>query len=91
MTLEMTDKAYQSGMRKIVEWIEQHQLIKPDTYSITRFEPFYQIEQKELKEHNKQEIKKLDNTTTYTILDGGVIATNKPFTGVDFKLKDRGV
>ena len=54
MTLEMTDKAYQSGMRKIVEWIEQHQLIKPDTYSITRFEPFYQIEQKELKAFKKE-------------------------------------
>jgi len=35
---------------KVVEWIKSHQLIEPDRDSITRFEPFYQIEQAKLKE-----------------------------------------
>lgn len=41
---------YQAGIREVVEWIESHQLIEPSKDSLTRFEPFYQIEQVKLKE-----------------------------------------
>ncbi len=41
---------YQAGIKEVVKWIESHQLIKPDKNSITRFEPFYQIKEVELKE-----------------------------------------
>ncbi len=34
----------------MVEWVKTHQLIEPDNDSLTRFEPFYQIELRELKE-----------------------------------------
>ncbi len=40
---------YQAGIKEVMEWIETHNLIKPDEDSITQFSPFYQIEQKELK------------------------------------------
>ena len=41
---------YRAGIKEVVEWIRSHQLIKPDDDSLTRFEPFYQIEEAELKE-----------------------------------------
>lgn len=41
---------YQAGMLDVVGMIKSHTLIKPDENSITQFEPFYQIEQSELKE-----------------------------------------
>lgn len=41
---------HQVGIKEAMKWIESHQLIEPDKDSITRFEPFYQIEQRELKE-----------------------------------------
>lgn len=40
---------YQIGVKGIVEWIRSHHLIKPNKDSLTRFEPFYQIEESELK------------------------------------------
>jgi len=39
-----------AGREEVVEWIKEHQLIAPNESSITRFEPFYQIEEIELKE-----------------------------------------
>lgn len=33
----------------IIDWIEKHELIKPDENSLTQFEPYYHIESKELK------------------------------------------
>lgn len=39
-----------AGIKKMVEWIKSHQLIEPDKNSLTRFKPFYQIEQSKLKE-----------------------------------------
>ncbi len=46
---------YQAGIREVVKWIRSHTLIEPDKDSITRFEPFYQIEEKELKEWGIEE------------------------------------
>ena len=43
-------KARLAGIKKMVEWIKSHQLIEPDKNSLTRFKPFYQIEQSKLKE-----------------------------------------
>ena len=40
--------SYQWGFKSAIKWIRSHQLIKPDEDSITRFEPFYQIEEGEL-------------------------------------------
>ena len=42
--------SFKAGIKEVVEWIRTHQLIKPDDDSITRFEPFYQIEEAKLKE-----------------------------------------
>ncbi len=46
-------QAFQAGLeqgrREVVEWIEAHQIIEPKKDSLTRFEPFYQIEKRELK------------------------------------------
>ncbi len=39
-----------TGIKEVVEWIESHPLIEPHEDSLTRFEPFYQIEKRELKE-----------------------------------------
>ncbi len=44
-----------AGIKEVVEWVRSHQLIEPDKDSITRFEPFYQIEEKELKEWGIEE------------------------------------
>ncbi len=38
------------GRKEVVEWIKSHPLIEPDDDSITRFEPFYQIEESKLEE-----------------------------------------
>jgi len=38
-----------AGRREVVEWIQSHQLIEPSPDSITRFAPFYHIEQAKLK------------------------------------------
>lgn len=48
--VEAERRGYQSGIKEVVEWIEKHQLIKPDGNSITQFHPFYQIEERELKD-----------------------------------------
>ena len=40
----------QAGIKEVVEWIRKHQLVQPDNNSITQFYPFYQIEERELKE-----------------------------------------
>ena len=48
------ETAYQAGAKDTIRWIESHPLIKPDENSITRFEPFYQIEQKELENYEGQ-------------------------------------
>lgn len=40
----------QEGIREVIDKIKSHQLIEPKKDSITRFEPFYQIEQSELRE-----------------------------------------
>ena len=51
--LDAMERGYQAGkedgIKEVVEWIETHQLIKPDKDSLTRFEPFYQIGEKELR------------------------------------------
>ena len=39
---------YQWGIESVISWIRGHDLIKPDGNSLTRFEPFYQIEEREL-------------------------------------------
>jgi len=39
---------YQWGVKTMMAWIRTHQIIKPDDDSLTRFEPFYQIEEREL-------------------------------------------
>jgi len=41
--------SFKAGLREVVEWIKEHQLIEPDKDSLTRFEPFYQIEEAQLK------------------------------------------
>jgi len=41
---------FQAGIKEVVEWIRKHQLVQPDNNSITQFYPFYQIEERELKE-----------------------------------------
>lgn len=46
----MAEECKQQGRREVVEWVKTHSLIAPDKNSITRFEPFYQITQVELKE-----------------------------------------
>ena len=40
---------YQLGVKTFIAWIRTHQLIKPDANSLTRFEPFYQVEERELR------------------------------------------
>ncbi len=42
------DEGKKAGRKEVVDWICSHQLIAPDKNSLTRFEPFYQIESKEL-------------------------------------------
>ncbi|MFH1231240.1 MAG: hypothetical protein V1709_07055 [Planctomycetota bacterium] len=42
------------GTREMVKWIESHSLIKPNKDSLTKFEPFYQIEQRELKKYENK-------------------------------------
>lgn len=37
------------GRKEVVKWIKEHPLIAPDENSLTKFEPFYQIEHAELK------------------------------------------
>jgi len=39
---------YQWGVKSVLLWIRRHDLIKPDDNSITRFEPFYQIEESDI-------------------------------------------
>jgi len=41
---------YQAGIKEVIEWIKKHELTSPDDNSITRFYPFYYIEERELKE-----------------------------------------
>ena len=38
------------GIKEVVEWIRKHHLVEPDKNSLTRFSPFYQVTQEELKE-----------------------------------------
>ena len=52
IAIEETKRA---GIKEVVRWIKSHQLIKPDKDSITRFEPFYQIEKAKLKEWGKED------------------------------------
>ena len=47
---EIYENGKKAKIKEVVEWIKSHQLIEPDKDSITRFEPFYQIERKELEE-----------------------------------------
>ena len=47
--VEKLMQARRAGRQEIVEWIKWHPLIAPKQDSTTRFEPFYQIEQSELK------------------------------------------
>jgi len=47
---EQAEISFKAGIKEAVEWIKKHELIEPDKDSLTRFEPFYQIEAKELKE-----------------------------------------
>ena len=47
---EFARACIKAGIKEAVGWIKSHQLIKPDDDSVTRFEPFYQIEEAELKE-----------------------------------------
>lgn len=44
------DAGYKASIKEVLDWVCSHQLISPDDDSLTRFEPFYQIEEKELKE-----------------------------------------
>ncbi len=44
------DSIKKLGIKEVVGWIKSHQLIEPDKNSLSRFEPFYQIEQEKLKE-----------------------------------------
>ena len=46
--------SYKKGIEEVVAWIRSHQLIEPSDDSVTRFEPFYQIEQAKLKKWEKQ-------------------------------------
>lgn len=39
-----------AGITVAIDWIKLHTLIEPDKDSLTRFEPYYMIEAKELKE-----------------------------------------
>jgi len=41
---------WETAIREVVKWIQSHQLVEPSPDSITRFAPFYQIDQAELKE-----------------------------------------
>jgi hypothetical protein len=41
---------HQEGVKEVIDWIKTHQLIEPDKDSLTKFEPYYMIEAKELKE-----------------------------------------
>lgn len=46
---EQDEISFKVGIKEVVEWIRSHQLIEPDEDSITRFEPFYQIAETNLK------------------------------------------
>lgn len=37
-----------AGRKEVIEWLTGHELIKPEADSLTQFEPFYQITQKEV-------------------------------------------
>jgi len=39
-----------AGIKEVIEWVKKHELTSPRENSITRFYPFYQIEERELKE-----------------------------------------
>ena len=39
---------YQWGVKSVFAWIRSHDLIKPDKDSLTRFEPFYQINESDI-------------------------------------------
>lgn len=41
-------EVYQAGIKEVVEWVQSHTLIKPNKDSLTKFTPFYQIEEQEL-------------------------------------------
>jgi len=47
---EIHESIYRAGIKEVVEWIKKHELTSPDDNSITRFYPFYHIEERELKE-----------------------------------------
>lgn len=48
---DLSEKINEAGKGKdMVEWIREHELIKPDENSVTQFYPFYQIEERELEE-----------------------------------------
>jgi hypothetical protein len=34
----------------VIDWLKVHPLVEPDKDSLTRFEPYYMIEAKELKD-----------------------------------------
>jgi len=42
------------GIYEVIEWIKKHQLVEPDSNSITQFHPFYQIKERELEEWSKK-------------------------------------
>jgi len=42
--------SFKAGIKEVIEWIKKHELTSPDDNSITRFYPFYYIEERELKE-----------------------------------------
>ncbi len=46
---ERDDEMCEKGRREVTKWIRSHKLIEPDKDSLTRFEPFYQIEESELR------------------------------------------
>jgi len=44
----------QEGRQEVIDWIRAHPLIAPDKNSLTRFEPFYQIEEAELRRQHEK-------------------------------------
>ena len=52
--VSLTEAVYKGGMRKVIEFIEEHELIRPDKDSLTQFYPYHIIAQKELEKFKKE-------------------------------------
>ena len=54
--VSLAETMYKSGMRKVVDFIEKYELIRPDKDSLTQFYPYYIIEQKDVEEFKKENL-----------------------------------